>query len=417
MPRDDAPTPPTQHDAASHPDDARPRLATRAVWSGEDGPWTGGATQVPVVKSVAFGYDDLDHWRDVALGREEGHIYGRNTNPTVAAFEAKVRDLEGAEAATAFSTGMAAISDTLFTLLTPGARVVSVKDTYGGTNVVFREFLPAWGVDVALCETLEHDAILAEIAKGADVLYLESPTNPTTKVLDLAALAAAAHEQGATVVVDNTFATPINQRPLELGADLVLHSATKYLGGHADALGGVVVGARDLVARIYHHREINGAALHPGAAYDLLRGLKTLALRVERQNASALRIATWLEAQPHVAQVHYPGLASHPGHAVAARQMPGGFGGMLSFDLHGGFAAVERVVPRLRFAHRAANLGAVETVVAPPRTGSHVELSEAERAAMGIPEGLVRYSVGIEDPDDLIDDLAAALSVLDAPDR
>lgn len=411
MPRDDDPPTPAPDDAPAHPD-ARPRIATRAVWSGEAGPWTGGATQVPVVKSVAFGYDDLDHWRDVALGRAEGHIYGRNTNPTVAAFEDKVRALEGAEAATAFATGMAAISDTLSTLLAPGRRVVSVKDTYGGTNVVFREFLPTWGVDVALCETLDHDAILAAIGEGLDVLYLESPTNPTTKVLDLAALAAAAHDQGATVVVDNTFATPVNQRPLELGADLVLHSATKYLGGHADALGGVVAGPRDLVARIYHHREINGAALHAGAAYDLLRGMKTLALRVERQNASALRIATWLEAHPDVAQVHYPGLPSHPGHAVAARQMPGGFGGMLSFDLHGGFAAVERVVPRLRFAHRAANLGAVETVVAPPRTGSHVELSEAERAAMGIPEGLIRYSVGIEDPDDLIEDLRQALAVL-----
>jgi cystathionine gamma-synthase len=229
-------------------------------------------------------------------------------------------------------------------------------------------------------------------------------------VLDLERLARRAKAAGAIVVVDNTFATPINQRPLELGADLVVHSATKYLGGHADALGGAVVGATDLVERIFRYREVDGATLHPEAAYLLLRGMKTLALRIERQNASALRIARHLREHPAVASVYYPGLEEHPNFDVAARQMPGGFGGMLAFELHGGFAAVERVLPRLRFAHRAANLGAVETVVAPPRTGSHVELSAAERAELGIPEALVRYSCGIEDVHDLIDDLDEALA-------
>ena len=388
----------------------RTNIATQAVWAGEERSLAEGATQVPVVHSVSYGYDDLDRWRDVALGEAAGHIYGRNTNPTVAVFEEKLRALEGAEAATAFATGMAAISGLLFALLRPGRRVVSIKDTYGGTSSLFLHDLPRYGIEVALCDTLDQDAIEAAIDEGLDLLYLESPTNPTCKIVDIERLAARAHAKGALVVVDNTFATPVNQRPLRLDADLVVHSATKYLGGHADALGGVVAGRADLVERIFRFREIHGATLHPEAAYLLLRGMKTLALRVERQNASALRIARWLRDRPEVARVFHPGLEDHPGHDVARRQMPGGFGGMLSFELVGGFEQVREVLPRLRLAHRAANLGAVETVVAPPRTGSHVELTEAERAALGIPEGLVRYSTGIEDPDDLLADLEAALT-------
>jgi cystathionine gamma-synthase len=384
---------------------------TTAVWGGEPRAGWEGATQVPVVRSVGFGYDDVDTWLAVGKGEAPGHIYSRNTNPTVAAFEGKVAALEGARAATSSATGMAAISGTLFTLLSPGSRVVSVKDTYGGTTKVFTEFLPRFGVDVVLCDTTDGDAIAAAVAGGCDVLYLETPTNPTLKLVDITRLAEAGHAAGATVVVDNTFATPINQQPLALGADLVVHSATKFLGGHADALGGVVCGAPDLVARIYHFREITGAALDAGAAYLLLRGMKTLHLRVDRQNDSALRIARWLGTHPAVEAVHHPGLDSHPQHDLATRQMAG-FGGVLSFMVRGGLDGVRAFLPRLRLAHRAANLGAVETIVGPPATTSHVECTAAERAAMGIPEGLVRYSVGIEDPDDLLADLDQALSVL-----
>ena len=369
-----------------------------------------GSTQVPVVHSVSFGYESIDEWLQVALGQKPGHIYGRNTNPTVHVFEEKIRQLEGAEAATSASTGMGIISSTLFTLLSPGDRVVSVKDTYGGTNVVFTEFLPRFQVKVSLCDTTDPEAIEKEVSRGCQVLYLESPTNPTVKVVDLVRLAEAGHAAGATVIVDNTFATPINQNPLQLGADLVLHSATKYLGGHADALGGVVCGAKGLIERIYHFREINGATLHPMAAYLLLRGMKTLALRVRQQNESALRIARYLASRPAVGQVFYPGLESHEGHEIACRQMRG-FGGMLSFTLReNSFDAVKRFLPRLRLAHLAANLGAVETVVGPPATTSHVECTAEERAAMGIPESLIRYSVGIEDTEDLIADLAQALT-------
>jgi cystathionine gamma-synthase len=389
----------------------KPQLGTRAVWSGEEESLMQGATQVPVVHSVSFGYRDLDEWLRVALGQQEGHIYSRNTNPTVQVFEEKLRDLEDAEAATSASTGMGIISSTLFALLRTGDRIVSVKDTYGGTSVIFSEFLPRFQVDVALCETTDHRQIEDEIARGCQLLYLESPTNPTTKVVDLARLAQAAHAAGAIVVVDNTFATPINQNPIHLGADLVVHSATKYLGGHADALGGVVCGRKALIDPIYHFREINGATLHPMAAYLILRGMKTLALRVQRQNESALQIAQFLESHPAVGRVYYPGLASHEGHAIARRQMRG-FGGMLSFMLvENSLDAVRRFLPRLRYAHAAANLGAVETIVGPPATTSHVECTQEERARLGIPESLIRYSTGIEDVTDLIADLKHALDV------
>lgn len=384
---------------------------TRAVWSGEQGERWAGATQVSVAFSVSFGYKTVEEWLEVALGKKPGHIYGRNTNPTVAAFEEKVRDLEGAEAATSFASGMAAISNTLFALLSPGDRVVSIKDTYGGTNKLFIEFLPRFQIEVSLCDTTDHAAIEAAVAKRCKLLYLESPTNPTIKIVDIARLAAAAHRHGALAVVDNTFATPINQRPLELGADLVIHSATKFLGGHADALGGVVCGREDLVKQIYHFREINGACLEPMSAYLLLRGMKTLHLRVRKQNENALQIARFLESHPQVEKVFYPGLKQHENHKIARRQMSG-FGGVLSFALQGGFDAVKAFLPRLRYANLAANLGAVETVAGPPATTSHVESTPEERAASGISEALIRYSAGIEDVEDLIGDLRQALDSL-----
>jgi len=388
-----------------------PKSATLTVWAGEDGPFWQRSTQVPVVHSVSFGYNDMDEWLKTGQGKASGHIYSRNTNPTVQAFEDKVARLEGSETATGFASGMAAISNTFFTFLSPGDRIVSIKDSYGGTNKLFTEFMPRFQINVTLCDTTDHQAIETAVAEGCRMLYLESPTNPTLKVVDIAGLAQKAHEHGALLVVDNTFATPILQNPLALGADLVLHSATKFLGGHADALGGVVCGSPELITAIYHFREINGAALDPMAAYLLLRGMKTLDIRVNRQSENALRIARHLESHPQIEQVFYPGLESHPQHDVAKSQMKA-FGGILSFSIKGGFETVCRVLPRLRYAHRAANLGAVETIAGPPATTSHVECTAEERAAMGIPENLVRYSVGIEDADDLIADLDQALGGL-----
>lgn len=394
------------------PRNRKPGLSTISIWGGEQehAPYER-STQVPVVHSVSFGYEDIDTWHKVALEQEPGHIYSRNTNPTVRAFEDKVKALEGAEAATSFASGMAAISNVFGTFLKPGDRVVSIKDSYGGTNRLFTAFLPQMNVDVTLCDTDNEDDIDDRIKEGCTMLYLESPTNPTLKVTDIKRLAKTAKEAGALVVVDNTFATPINQNPLTLGADLVLHSASKYLGGHADALGGVVCGEKSLVKRIYQYREINGATLAPMDAYSLIRGMKTLSLRIERQNQSAMTIAKWLQQHPKVEGVNYPGLESHPNHKVACEQMKG-FGGMLSFSVVGGIDSIKTFLPELTHAHMAANLGCVETVVGPPLTTSHVECTAEERAAAGIPEGLVRYSAGIEDIEDLLADLEHALGFI-----
>ncbi len=387
------------------------RMGTKCVRAGESEFRAFGSTLVPIVQNTAYTYPDVDSWLDVARGKRPGHIYSRNTNPTVQAFEAKIRDLEGAEDSTSFASGMAAISNTLLALLSPGDRVVSIKDSYGGTYIMFTEILPRLGIQATLCDSTDHQAIEAAIAQDCQLVYLETPTNPTLKVIDLARIGRATNEAGVPFVVDNTVATPINQNPLSLGADLVIHSASKFLGGHADVLGGALCGRGDLIRRVFHFREIAGACLDPNVAYLLLRGMKTLHLRVEAQNRSALRIALFLEGRPEVARVFYPGLESHPGHQIARRQMRG-FGGMLSFELEGGFEAVKRFLPRLQYADRAANLGSVETLAGPPATTSHVECTPEEMAAVGIPQGLIRYSVGIEDPDDLMEDLANALESL-----
>lgn len=387
------------------------KKGTTAVWAGEGDLDTAGAVTTPIVNSVAFSYHDLEEWHQVSLGNAPGYIYSRNTNPTVRALEQKIMLLEGAEAATSFSTGMAAISNTLFAFLTSGKRVVSIKDTYGGTSKIFLDFLPHYNVAVTLCDTTNHDEVEAAVAKGCDLLYLETPTNPTLKVVDIKRLAIAAHKAGAIVVVDNTFATPINQNPLQLGADLVIHSATKFLCGHSDAMGGLLAGKKELVQKVYQFREINGASLQADPAYMIARGMKTLELRIERQNASAMKIARYLKAHSKIKDVYYPGLESHPGHAIASSQMRG-FGGMMSFALDGDYDQVRKFLPQLKLVHLAASLGSVSTLAGPPRTTSHVELTEAQRAQLGIPESLIRYSVGIENVEDLLSDLEAALKTL-----
>ena len=384
---------------------------TNAVWGGEYEPFQDGSHTVPVVKSVTYAYDDLDEWYEVAKGNQKGHIYSRNTNPTVAVLEEKIRLLEGAEAATSFATGMAAISNTLYALLKPGDRVVSIKDSYGGTSRLFLDFLPKLNIEVTLCETDNHEELEAEIAKGCQLVYLESPTNPTLKIIDLKRISEATKKAGAITVVDNTFASPINQNPLELGADLVIHSATKYLGGHSDALCGLACGNRDLIDKLFRYREINGASLHPETAYSVIRGIKTLELRVDRQNQNAMQVADYLNGHPKVKKVFYPGLKSHKGHDIAKKQMSG-FGGILSFELEGDYDAVKTFLHNLKYVHLAASLGAVSTLAGPPRTTSHVELTEQQREDLGIPESLIRYSVGIENPEDLIDDLENALNLI-----
>lgn len=391
-------------------------VGTRVVWGGEQVSHPYNATQTPIVASAAYGYDDIDTWYDVALGNQPGFIYSRMSNPTVAVLEDKLCALEAAESAVAFSSGMAAISGVLHSLLACGQRVVSTRDSYGGTNKIFEEFLPRMGVEVTLCDTYDTEAIEREIARGCNVVYLETPTNPTLKVLDIRRLVAAAKRVGALVVADNTFATPLNQNPLALGVDVVVHSATKFLSGHGDVLGGIACGAETLMSKVRHYREINGAALDPFSAYLIIRGIKTLALRLRQQQASAQALAEYLCTEPLVKAVNYPGLAQHPGHAIARAQMRG-FGAIVSFVLRGGMRDVVQLLPLLKYAHRAGNLGAVETIYGPARTTSHVENTLEERQALGISEGLVRISVGIEDTADLLADLRDACAVLRARQR
>lgn len=381
---------------------------TQSVWAGEENLFEQGAICPPVYNSVTFGYEDMEEWFAVATGQRKGHIYSRNTNPSVRVLEEKMRIMDGAEEATSFSTGMAAISNTLFAHLAPGERVVAIKDTYGGTNKIFVDFLPAMNIDVCLCDTSDFEAIEREIDKGLKLLYLETPTNPTLKIIDIRRLAERAHLKGAIVVVDNTFATPINQRPILLGADIVVYSATKYLNGHSDVMGGLATGQKDLIDKVFQYREITGASLHPQSAYMIMRGMKTLELRIQRHNSNAQKIAEYLSTHEKVEAVYYPGLPDHPNHQIAAEQMEG-FGGMMSFSVKGGLGGVSRLLENLKLAHKAASLGSVGTLAGPPKTTSHVELTEKQRANAGIPEGLIRYSVGIENAEDLILDLEKAL--------
>ena len=384
------------------------KAETQSVWAGETESFPHGATQSPTINSVAYSYDDLDEWVQVSKGEKSGHIYGRNSNPTLDVLEEKIRILEGAEAATSFSSGMAAISNTLFANLKPGDKVVTGKDTYGGTSKIFLEFLPQYDIQVRLCDTTDHDLIEKEVLNGCQLLYLETPTNPTLKIQDIKRLSSIGKKVDALVVVDNTLATPINQNPLDLGADIVIHSATKFLCGHSDALGGLICGNKELIEKIFHFREINGATLAPNAAYLILRGMKTLALRMERHNNNAMQLANYLSKHQKIDSVYYPGLNTNPGHNTAVSQMRG-FGGVLSFSLKGGESLISNFISKLSFAHAAAHLGSVDTIVGPPKTTSHVENTIEERSDLGIPENMLRCSVGIENIDDIKTDFDQAL--------
>ena len=383
---------------------------TKSVWAGETDSFPYNTTQPSTVNSVAFSYDNVEEWMAVAKGDKKGYIYGRNTNPTVEILEKKVAILEGAESSTAFSSGMAAISNTLFANLKPGDRVVVGKDSYGGTSKIFMEFLPKFDIDVVFCDTTDIKKFKKEIEKKCDLLYLETPTNPTLKIQDIQALTEYTKTSKSLVVVDNTLATPINQNPLSLGADVVLHSATKFLCGHSDAIGGIACGNKDIIDKIFHFREINGACLDPNPAYMILRGMKTLSLRMEKHNNNAMELSRWLSKHNNVKNVFYPGMPHHDGHEIAKNQM-NGYGGVLSFSI-ADENLITNFISNLKFAHAAAHLGSLDTIVGPPKTTSHVENTSQERIELGIPENLIRCSVGIEHIDDIKNDFDRALRAL-----
>ncbi len=385
-------------------------FATRAIHLGYDPASEHGALTPPVFMTSTYTFESIEEHRAIASGEKDGYVYGRTKNPTQAIFEARLADLEGAEAGLALASGMAAISATLWTLLSAGDRVVIDHTLYGNAFILFTTGLPRFGVSVDVVDLADPAALAEALKAGPKLVYFETPANPNLRVIDIAAVAEAAHAAGAKVIVDNTFATPVLQRPLELGADLVLHSATKFIGGHGDLLAGVVVGRRGDIDQIRAHglRYLTGATIAPLTAFLLLRGLKTLELRVARHSSTAALVAETLQSHPAVAQVSYPGLPSHPSHEVAARQMSA-FGGLIAFELVGGLATGHRFLNRVALAHRAVSLGDAETLVQHPASMTHAQYPAEERRRHGITDGLIRLSVGLETPEDIIADLLQAL--------
>jgi len=366
------------------------------------------------VQTATFTFANTQELKDHFDGKIERVEYGRYGNPTQKIAEAKLAALEGAGDCLLFASGMGAMTTALFAMLSRGTHVVVTDDSYRRTRQFLNQTLNRYGIEVSTVPAGDYEALEDAIRPTTRVLVSESPTNPYNRILDLERFAAIGRRHRVKTIIDATFATPYNVRPLEWGVDLVMHSATKYLGGHNDLLAGAVLGSRELVGAIRGLQGITGATVDPFAAYLLVRGLKTFALRMERQNANAQALAEFLAGHPRIAAVHYAGLTNHPEHDVAAKQMRG-FGGVVSFEVRGDLDAASRVVDACTIPHIAASLGGVESLIEQPAIMSFYELSSEERLEIGIKDNLIRFAVGIEDADDLIADLAQALDRAFAP--
>jgi len=366
------------------------------------------AVSPPIYETTTFRYETAAEGALLGADRGEGWYYTRWGNPTTAELESRVALLEGGEMAIATGSGMGAISTVILGLLQRGDHLVAPRATYQASHELFTQILPRYGIGATLIDAVDGEAYRAALRPETRVVYIESPNNPLLEITDIAAIARLAQEHGALAVVDNTFASPYNQTPLALGADIVVHSMTKYLGGHADVTAGILVGRRDLLLELRRRFRIYGPVLDPFAAWLVLRGIRTLGLRMERHNQNALGLARALAPHPKIERVHYPGLADHPGHALARRQMRG-FGGMVSIEVRGGSAAGARVIEALRTAVLAVSLGSVETLVTHPASTTSVGIPAPDRARAGIREGLIRISVGLEDLEDLVEDFSQAL--------
>jgi len=385
-------------------------FSTRAIHHGYNPMDNEGALTPPLHLTSTFAFESAEAGGEMFAGERPGHIYSRISNPTLDLLEKRIAVLEGAEAGLALSSGMGAIAATLWTLLAPGDEVIVDRTLYGCTFAFMRHGLAKFGITVTHVDMTEPQNLAAAISEKTRVVYFETPANPNMRLVDIAAVSEIAHASGATVVVDNTYATPYLTRPIELGADIVVHSATKYLGGHGDVVAGLLVGRAEQVSqiRLYGMKDMTGAVMAPFNAMLILRGLKTLALRMERHCANAQAVATMLEGAAGVASVHYPGLRSFAQHDLAARQMPG-FGAMIAFELDGGIEAGRRLMNRLTMIGRAVSLGDAESLIQHPASMTHSTYTAEERAEHGISDGLIRLSVGLEDVADIIDDLAQAL--------
>ena len=368
-----------------------------------------GSLTTPIHQTSTFILDSAQDVDDVYEGRRGGDVYSRYSNPSTSSVERRIAQLERAEAAQATASGMGAITDVVMTLVPAGGRIVANADLYGGTRTLFKWLRERQNVRIDTFPSGDSDAMRRLMREKTDLLYVESPTNPTIRLVDLKAASEAARASSVVSAVDSTFSSPINCRPHELGIDLVMHSATKYLGGHGDITAGVVCGSKTLIDKVHATHKLLGPTLDPHAAYLLERGLKTLPLRVKAANENAQRMAEHLATHPAVQVVHYPSLASHPQHELAKRQMPGGYGGVLSFDL-ATFADAKKFLDKIGVIRNAASLGGVESLCLIPYQQSHRNQPRDALAASGITEGTVRLGLGVEDADDLIADVDQALA-------
>jgi len=382
--------------------------ATVAIHAGTNRHGVNAEVGLPISRTSNFTFRDTEEMKRWAEGKSKAYIYTRYGNPTLSVVEKKLAALEGGEAAIVTASGMAAISSTLLAHLSAGDEVIASTQLYGGTYRLMRDTFPRFGI-VVRHVTPDLAGIERLVTPRTRVLYVESPTNPTLRLVDLAKAAEFARRHGLVAMADNTFATPLLQRPLDLGFHAVLHSATKYLGGHSDIIAGAAVSSAELIGKVREMIIELGGSMDPGAGFLLDRGIKSLSVRVARHSENAMAVARYLEKHPRVARVHYPGLKSHPDHALARRQMKA-YGGMMAFDMKGGLAAARRFCDRVRVFLLAASLGGVESLVVLPAFSSHYNMSEAELKMAGVTAGTVRVSVGLEDADDLIADLRQALA-------
>lgn len=381
---------------------------TDILHAGEGVPAAATPITTPIYSATTFVFPDAAELERFQQGRSEHFIYTRYANPTVQSAEAKLAAAEGAEAAMLLGSGMAATSTALLGLLQAGDEVVCASSIYGGTLQVLTGFLAKFGITTRFLTLAQMADVGAHLGAATKVVWFETPTNPTLRCINIAAVAAACRARGVTSIIDNTFASPVNQQPLSMGVDLVMHSATKYINGHSDVTAGALVGARAIIERLHPARKLLGGVLEPASAYALARGLKTLGVRMARHNASAMAVARWLEGQPSIARVLYPGLPSHPDHAVARAQMQG-FGGMVCFEHKDGYPGATRTFDRLALFQRAASLGGVESLCSIPVLTSQYGLTDDQLADAGVSRGMLRLSIGLEDAADLIADLSQAL--------
>ncbi|KPK81379.1 MAG: methionine gamma-lyase [Gemmatimonas sp. SM23_52] len=371
-----------------------------------------GAVNVPIYQSSTFAFRNAAHGAALFAGEEDGYIYTRIGNPTIRAFEEGVADLENGAGGVATSSGLGAVSTLYMALLEAGAHMVSTASVYGPSRGLLEKHFSRFGIVASFVDTSNLDNLRQAIRPDTRLVYVETPSNPAMQVTDIAEAAKIAHDHGSPLAVDNTFASPYLQKPLDLGADVVLHSVTKFINGHADLVGGILVAKDDeVVQRLRDVMVHMGCNMDPHQAFLVLRGLKTLGIRVERAQAGAHVIAEWLEAHPKVQSVRYIGLPSHPQHDLAKRQMRG-FGSMIAFELKGGLEAGRRLMNHVKLATLAVSLGGVETLIEHPASMTHAAMAKEDREAAGFTDGLVRYSVGIEDADDLIADLEQALETV-----